>query len=107
MKEHGLDLADVSIGFKTDDMQGEIPIGALGGMVKNGTRVRTEVGLPVATSWNLGQPELANKVIEEDLLDLVYLLWALHPACHPPGTPRPGRRPVRHRRPAVDTPPLN
>ncbi|MEW1808368.1 NADH:flavin oxidoreductase/NADH oxidase [Pseudarthrobacter sp. NPDC080039] len=73
MKEHGLDLADVSIGFNTNNMQGEIPIGALGGMVKNATRVRTEVGIPVATSWNLGQPELANKVIQEDLLDLVYL----------------------------------
>ncbi|MCU1631419.1 MAG: PfvD [Micrococcaceae bacterium] len=73
MKEHGLDLADVSIGFNTDNMQGDIPIGTLGGMVKNAARVRDEVGIPIATSWNLGQPELANKVIEEELLDLVYL----------------------------------
>ena len=73
MTEHGLDLADISLGFNTDMMQGDIPIGALGGMVKNATRVRTEVGIPVATSWNLGQPELANRVMEEDLLDLVYL----------------------------------
>lgn len=73
MKDHGLDLADLSIGFNTDNMSGDIPIGVLGGMVKNATRVKEEVGIPVATSWNLGQPEIANRVIEENLLDLVYL----------------------------------
>ena len=83
MKEHGLDLADVSIGFNTDNMQGNIPIGTLGGMVENATRVRTEVGIPIATSWNLGQPELANKVIQEELLDLILL-----------GPSRPRERPL-------------
>nr|AFF18624.1 PfvD [Arthrobacter sp. JBH1] len=73
MKEHGLDLADVALGFNADMVQSDIHTSALGGMVKNATRVRTEVGIPVATSYNLGQPELANRVIEEDLLDLVYL----------------------------------
>jgi hypothetical protein len=43
------------------------------GMVKNASRVRTEVSILIATSWNLGQPELANRVAEEELLDLIYL----------------------------------
>lgn len=73
MKEHGLDLADVALGFNADMVQSDEITSALGGMVKNATRVRTEVGIPVATSYNLGQPELANRVIEEDLLDLVFL----------------------------------
>ena len=34
---------------------------------------RLEVGLPVAASWNLGLPQVADKVIREGLIDLVLL----------------------------------
>jgi 2,4-dienoyl-CoA reductase-like NADH-dependent reductase (Old Yellow Enzyme family) len=73
MKEHGLDLADLSIGFNTDDMRGDVPIGKLGGMLGHAKRVRDEVDIPVATSWNLGVPELANQVIADEGIDLIYL----------------------------------
>ncbi len=55
MKEHGLDLADLSLGFNTDDMI-DPPMNEVGFMLKRAHRVREEVGIPVATSWNLGVP---------------------------------------------------
>ena len=55
MKEHGLDLADLSIGFNTDDMK-TIPFADLAFMVDRCTRLRKAVGIPVAASWNLGAP---------------------------------------------------
>ena len=58
MKQHGLDLADLSIGFNTDEMTAP-PFADLAFMVVRGTRVRREVGVPVAVSWNLGLPALA------------------------------------------------
>ena len=72
MKEHGLDLADLSIGFNTDDMK-DPPFGTIAFMVERATRVKREVGIPVATSWNLGRPDLADRVIRENLIDLVML----------------------------------
>ena len=72
MKEHGLDLADLSIGFNTDDMK-DPPFGDIAFMVERATRVKREVGIPVATSWNLGRPDVADRVIRENLIDLVML----------------------------------
>lgn len=72
MKEHGLDLADLSIGFNTDEMN-PVPFGDLAFMVERATRLKREVGIPVATSWNLGLPAVADKVIREGLIDLVML----------------------------------
>jgi 2,4-dienoyl-CoA reductase-like NADH-dependent reductase (Old Yellow Enzyme family) len=72
MKEHGLDLADMSLGFNTDDMQ-EMPLDQLAFMVDRTTRVREEVGIPVAASWNLGRPDVADRVIRDELIDMVYL----------------------------------
>lgn len=72
MKEHGLDLADLSIGFNTDEMN-PVPFSDLAFMIERASRVRREVGLPVATSWNLGLPAVADKVIREGLIDLVLL----------------------------------
>jgi predicted kinase len=42
-------------------------------MVQRAARVRREIGLPVATSWNLGLPQVADSVIREGLIDLVML----------------------------------
>lgn len=72
MKAHGVDLADLSLGFNTDDMC-ERPFNQLAFMVERGSRLRREVNIPVGVSWNLGVPALANRVIEEGAIDLVFL----------------------------------
>jgi hypothetical protein len=42
-------------------------------MIERTNRVRREVGIPVGTSWNLGVPQNADRVIREELIDLVFL----------------------------------
>ena len=42
-------------------------------MVSRAERVRREVGIPVATSWNLGLPAVADRVVSEGAVDLVML----------------------------------
>ena len=92
MKEHGVDFADLSIGFNTDEMK-VIPFADLAFMVERGTRVKREVGIPVGVSWNLGLPAVADRVIREELIDLVFLgrpalsnphwpLWAARELAH-------------------------
>jgi 2,4-dienoyl-CoA reductase-like NADH-dependent reductase (Old Yellow Enzyme family) len=93
MKARGLDLADLSWGFNTDDMEPK-PFAELAAMVSRAARVRREVGIPVATSWNLGIPALADRVVREGAVDLVMLgrpalsnphwpLWAARELAHP------------------------
>ena len=93
MKERGLDLADLSLGFNTDDMQ-TAPFAELGFMLERASRLRREVGIPVATSWNLGLHALADQVIREEAIDLVMLgrpalanphwpVWAARELAHP------------------------
>jgi len=72
MKARGLDLADLSFGFNTPQMDPSM-LGAEAAMAERGARVRREVGLPVAVSWNLGRPATADRVIREELIDLVML----------------------------------
>ena len=72
IKEHGLDLADLSLGINTDDMK-EAPFNEVAFMVERGSRVRREIGIPVGVSWNLGLPTVADQVIREELIDLVFL----------------------------------
>lgn len=72
MKAHGLDLADLSLGINTDDMS-EKPFDEMGFMLERAARVKREVGMPVATSWNLGLPAYADRVIREELIDVVML----------------------------------
>jgi 2,4-dienoyl-CoA reductase-like NADH-dependent reductase (Old Yellow Enzyme family) len=72
MKEHGLDLADVSLGFNTDEMV-DPPFNDVMFMVERAARIRREVGIPVGTSWNLGVPRNADAVIRRELIDLVFL----------------------------------
>ena len=93
MKQHGLDLADLSLGFNTDEMT-DPPFGNVGFMIDRANRVREEVGIPVGASWNLGVPENADRVIREELVDLVFLgrpalanphwpIWAARELAHP------------------------
>jgi 2,4-dienoyl-CoA reductase-like NADH-dependent reductase (Old Yellow Enzyme family) len=72
MKEHGLDLADLSFGGNTDDMH-EMIFNQPRAFVERASRVRREVGIPVAASWNLGKPQNADDVIKNELIDLVLL----------------------------------
>ncbi len=72
MKEHGLDLADLSLGVNTNQMS-EKPFDVQGYMVERANRVREEVGIPVATSWNLGSPAFADGLLQQEKIDLVYL----------------------------------
>ncbi|NDL61721.1 NADH:flavin oxidoreductase/NADH oxidase [Acerihabitans arboris] len=67
-KEGGLDMLSVSIGFSTPDAN--IPWGPafMGPIAK---RVRGEAGIPVASAWGFGTPDLAEKSIRDQQLDLV------------------------------------
>lgn len=70
LKDAGLDLIDVSVGFSTPDA--DIPWGPAF-MAPIAGRVRRETGLPTATSWYVGQAERANQIIEDGEVDLVML----------------------------------
>ncbi|HZZ69834.1 MAG TPA: NADH:flavin oxidoreductase/NADH oxidase [Phenylobacterium sp.] len=72
MKDHGLDLADLSLGLNTPHLQAK-PFNEPGFMVERAARVRREIGIPVGVSWNLGQPATADRMIREELIDLVLL----------------------------------
>ena len=72
MVEHGLDLADLSYGMNTDAMI-DPPFNEPAAFVSRAARVRREVGIPVATSWNLGEPATADAAIRDELIDLVLL----------------------------------
>lgn len=72
MKERGLDLADLSLGLNTDELESR-PFGQPGFMVDRAARVRAEVGIPVGVSWNLGDPRVADRAIREERIDLVLL----------------------------------
>ncbi len=93
MKEHGLDLADLSLGFNTDAMT-DPPFNNVGFMVEKASQVRQQVGLPVAASWNLGVPQNADDAIRQEKIDLVLLgrpalanphwpVWAARELGHP------------------------
>ena len=49
------------------------PFARMSFMVERGARVKREVGIPVGVSWNLGLPAVADRVIREGLIDLVFL----------------------------------
>jgi len=68
MKERGLDLLSVSIGFSTP--QAKIPW-APAFLVPIAGRVRRETGLLVASSWGIDTPQLANEAVVSGNLDQV------------------------------------
>lgn len=93
MKEHGLDLADLSLGFNTDEMT-DPPFSEVGFMLERASRVRREVGIPVGASWNLGVPANADAAVRSGMADLVFLgrpalanphwpVWAARELAHP------------------------
>jgi NADPH2 dehydrogenase len=74
LKEEGLDLLDVSLGFSVPGA--EIPWGP-GFMAPIAERVRQEAGLPTATSWYINDARQADDLIRNGKVDLVMLGRAL------------------------------
>jgi 2,4-dienoyl-CoA reductase-like NADH-dependent reductase (Old Yellow Enzyme family) len=72
MKEHGLDLADISLGGNTDDMV-DPPFNDVAGWVERAARVKREVGIDMTTSWNLGVPANADAAVRSGAVDVVLL----------------------------------
>ncbi len=72
MKEHGLDLADISLGGNTDDMVNP-PFNDVAGWVERAARVKREVGIDMTTSWNLGIPANADAAVRSGAIDVVLL----------------------------------
>ncbi|KAG8154575.1 NADH:flavin oxidoreductase/NADH oxidase [Burkholderia catarinensis] len=68
MKREGLDMLSVSVGFSTPDAQ--IPWGPAF-LAPIAGRVRREAGLPVSSAWGIDTPQLANRVVADEQLDLV------------------------------------
>ena len=72
LRRHGLDLADLSLGMNTDKPR-DVPFNDHAFMVERAHSVRRIVGIPVGVSWNLGVPAIADRVIRQELVDLVFL----------------------------------
>ena len=70
MKAGGLDMLNVSVGFSTPDAN--IPWGPAF-LAPVAERVRKETGLPVAASWGIDTPVLANRSVEAEQVDLVMI----------------------------------
>lgn len=70
LKAGGLDLLNVSVGFTIPDTA--IPWGTpfLGPIAQ---RVKREAGLPVASSWGLDAPHLAERLVAQGQIDLVMI----------------------------------
>lgn len=67
-KNSGLDFISVSMGFNTPDAK--IPWGP-SFMAPITKKVRDEVGIPVASAWGFGKPDLANNAVLNEELDVV------------------------------------
>lgn len=70
MRAAGLDMLNVSVNFTIPDVS--IPWGP-GFLAPIAERVRNEAGLPVAASWNIGDPQVANRVVADGQMDLVMI----------------------------------
>jgi 2,4-dienoyl-CoA reductase-like NADH-dependent reductase (Old Yellow Enzyme family) len=84
LKDMGVDLLDVSMGFSTTTPK--VPWGVPVFLTPIAQRFRKEVGLPVTASWGIDTPELAEKAIAQGQLDLVSIGKAMlsnpHWPCH-------------------------
>lgn len=69
-RDHGLDFVNVSVGFSTP--QAQIPWGPAF-LAPVSDRVRRETALPVASSWGIDVPALAEHVVAAGQMDLVMI----------------------------------
>ena len=85
LKQGGLDMISVSIGFNIPQAQIPWAPAFMGPIVQ---RVRQEVDIPVSSAWGFGEPHIAEKAVQEGQLDLVMVgkahlanpHWAYHAA---------------------------
>jgi 2,4-dienoyl-CoA reductase-like NADH-dependent reductase (Old Yellow Enzyme family) len=93
MKERGLDLADISMGGNTDEMT-EPLFAPPSAWVQRAARIKREIGIDMAASWNLGVPSNADAAVRSGALDVVLLgrpalanphwpVWAARELGHP------------------------
>ena len=71
LRDHGLDLIDISFGMNTD--QADVPWGERGFMIPAAARIRAEGGLPTAASWNISDPNYADEIIRTGQIDLLMI----------------------------------
>ena len=96
MRDEGLDLLNVSIGFTVP--VGKVPWGTQAFMAPIAQRVRQQAGLPVASGWCIDGPEAAENVVAREQMDLVMMARAHLADPHYPyqlalalGLPQPAR----------------
>lgn len=85
LKDAGLDMMSVSIGFSTPEARIPWAPAFMGPIAE---RVRREAGIPVASAWGFGEPHLAEKAVQDGQLDVVMVgkahlanpHWAYHAA---------------------------
>lgn len=68
MKQQGMDMLNVSIGFSTPEAN--IPW-APGLLAPVAERIRREAGIPVSAAWNMGTPDVAQHAVKSGQLDIV------------------------------------
>ena len=68
LKDHGVDMLNVSVGFSTP--AATIPWSPAF-LAPVAERIGREAGLPVSAAWGIGTPEVAQRVVEAGQLDLV------------------------------------
>ncbi|WP_315388776.1 NADH:flavin oxidoreductase/NADH oxidase [uncultured Stenotrophomonas sp.] len=73
MRDGGLDLIDASIGFSTTN--GKAPWGP-GFFVPVAGRVKRDTQMPVAASWCIDDPQMAEQAVAEGEMDLVLIARA-------------------------------
>ncbi|HBO6052672.1 NADH:flavin oxidoreductase/NADH oxidase [Pseudomonas aeruginosa] len=71
MREGGLDLLNVSVNFVIPNVQ--IPWGTPAFLAPISARVSREAGLPVASSWGIDDPQVAERVVADRQMDLVMI----------------------------------
>lgn len=68
LKDGGLDMISVSIGFSTPKARIPWAPAFMGPIAE---RVRREAGIPVSSAWGFGEPHVAEKAVQDGQLDLV------------------------------------
>lgn len=71
MRAGGLDLLNVSVNFVIPDAQ--VPWGTPAFLAPIAERVSREAGLPVASSWGIDDPQVAERVVADRQMDLVMI----------------------------------
>lgn len=75
-KAAGLDLIDVTLGFNSgyeDGPKANVPWGENAFLAETAGTIREQVDIPTATSWNIRDPQQADRIVREGKVDMVML----------------------------------